>query len=415
MKPITALLVFSVLLSNCSNNTEDENPKSVESSLLTISISENYFIDRILELGDPKVFITDINGNLISEGNLINGETIELKAIYDINDYYDVTIMIKEKGLGGQVSINFQTFNNVEPYHYVLEKLPNKNPEEKTIDFCINNVGGQLSEITSTGAGGWSNSNGDYKFNYRLNKIPDNFYISFKNSSENFIRYLWLKNVDGEHKDTFMFDSLDKIEDPIIISYPENDFLTVGIEGFLSSDLNRPQSLSYKYQNGGLREMNHFIPKDIFENYTIYTGLRRGKEEYSTVEKTNNIEFNHTIPSMEIDISNPNNLAFEATSPSDFDYFSTEFRYNSPNNDVNIRWSVHGLAQQNIKISLPNLFYNINDELSEFIRDDLTFNSMNLIHHDTAISYTDYICGNIFFNDCASSELFSKRIVYTKR
>jgi len=341
MKKLILILIISTTFFQCTTDdqADDEmvtnNNNNTTTSLFTISTSNDYYSENELNTGNPKIFLTDENGEIITEDNLDNGSTVELTAEYDINNNnYDVTLLKKELSSFSQITnYHLETYIDIYPHHYEIQNIEDLNPNNEEVMISIINSNGILDDFFGFAPGSVSENNGTYTCNSTLNEIPDNYFLSFKKSTEDFKRYIWLEDVTGETNDTFEFNQTEIIQNPTSITYPNNESVSSVIEGINSNNPNKMYELSYQWSNDGSTELDHFIPNGLFDQYWISNSIKTGSENYTTFEKSNIINSNYAIPNLSLEVVNNSYNLFQINSSSDFDFYSASFSYVSPDED----------------------------------------------------------------------------------
>jgi hypothetical protein len=382
MKNFFLFFLILFLFVSCSkdDNSTDNPILPIEINLLSVSTPSGFYQDEPTISSSGHVYLTNNNGELIMESELLNNTTSELNKVYDIeNNTYNVTFLINYK-YDGSSFYRINTFTNIQPYNLDFNEFGIKAANNERAKVSVINANGFFTEILfnnspATVEGSINNT----VFDLRLEQVPDGLYFSFRHENENFRRYVLLKNATGNTNETFEFQNIPKITDHININYPENDKLDTYISGSQNSDPNNFfAKLSEFHSNLGVTTTSHYFPIDLFQRFKVITNLDQGEKKFRTVVYGNSINLNYNLPNLDFQVTNNSINNYSISSSSSFDYYSAHFNYFNDDDTYNIIWSVYGEQMKNMNFILPKLAASITKDFPDFSID-------NLINHATAL------------------------------
>lgn len=395
------LLFFSIIfILSCGSTPEfdDESFEELEQiELFSGQVSENFYPTY-----NKKLFITDTDGQIIASTPLINNESFTIDTSFDINnDQYDATFFFENTSNTGQNYI-LHTFVDVQPYQIELALLglaPNfvgqASHHLNTTDI--------LGDFLGNTYGSHSYSNGYYTVKTDLIEPTENFYLTFKNYTENSHRYIWKENITDQTNDTLDLSSTMEIESPISISYPENEYLSSIILGYVNGNLQEEFGLAWITEEDGAVQLDHYIPENIFSNYRIFTTIDYGFASLVKLENTNTIPLTQSFTSFNVDIINElYNLEMNFSDNADF--FSTYSTYSIPfSNQNKIKWNVYGRSSNKLEYNFPNLIDLMIPEIPELTSDSLRLYSVELFNYSELLPYENFITRHLnndfYFNE----------------
>jgi hypothetical protein len=401
---LSFFLILSLFVSCSKEDNPTDNPiLPVEVKLLSVSTSNGFYLDEPTISSSGHVYLTNNNGELIMESELLNNTTSELNKVYDIeNNTYSATFLIKYK-YDGTTFYRINTFTNIQPYNLDFNEFGIKAQNNESAKVSVTNANGFLSELIFNGRIRSDNVSIDNTvFDLRLEQVPGDLYFSFRHENENFRRYVLLKNATGNTNETFEFQNIPKITDHINITCPENDKLDTYISGSQNSDPNNFfAKLSEFHSNLGVTTTTHYFPIDLFQRFKVITNLNQSEKKFRTVVYGNSINLNYSIPNLDFQVTNNSINNYSISSSSSFDYYSAHFNYFNDDDTYDIIWSVYGEKMKNMNFILPKLAASITKDFPDFSFDKLINHATSLHKIEGIQTYKQFITTKLGPNSSA--------------
>jgi len=415
MKTLLKTLLISIILVSCSSDDDPfGNPQEkVDTTLISISIPNGHYLDG--SINDVKssghIYLTDNEGELIIDSELLNNSITELTGDYDVNKEIQATFLWKREYPDFEDNIatiyHLKTFSKVEPYTFEFEEKFKKNPanNEKAKIF-INNTNGYLQDFLAYNSYGTKSSINSAELEIDLKQIPDDIYVSFKHENENARRYILMQNIEEDISKSIEYESLPVAKDFITINYPGSDKLHVTIFGAIESNPNNFFArLSEIWSYTGLNSFSHNLPLEPFQNFKVSTSLEIGNEKFSTIERGSSINQNYSKPNLSFQVLDNSFDNYEISSSSMFDYYSVNLYYSNEAKNYDIIWTIYGKSQANIKLTIPQIldFHELNN--TTLTIDDFTILSATIIKIDGIDSYKEFINSQIDDNSYIDNKI----------
>lgn len=416
MKNYLSFFLILFLFVNCNkeDNSTDNPVLPEEVNLLSVSTPNGFYLDEPTISSSGHVYLTNNNGELIMESELLNNTTSELNKVYDIeNNTYNATFLYEVIN-EGFTFYRIKTFTNIQPYNLDFTGFETKAPIKESAKVSVTNANGFLSELIFNGRIRSDNVSIDNTvFDLRLEQVPGDLYFSFRHENENFRRFLFLKNVTGNTNETIEFQNIPEIIDHLNINYPENDNLYMYIKGSQNSDPNNFfAKLSEFRSNLGVTTTTNYFPIDLFQRFKVLTDLDQGEKKFETVEYGNSINLNYSIPNLDFQITNNSINNYSISSSSSFDYYSAHFNYYKVD-DPYIIWSVYGEQMKNMNFILPKLTTSITKDYPDFSFDKLINHATSLHKIEGIQTYKQFISTRLGPNSSVQ-HLITKEEIITK-
>ncbi|MFK7809157.1 MAG: hypothetical protein AB8F74_15245 [Saprospiraceae bacterium] len=397
-------LIFLVL--GCGSDDESSvggtiNALPEESTLLTLNVGDRFHPMFVMT---GHAYLTDEDGKLLKDTNLLNNNSYELKAFYDYaNKPYDLTIAYEYNPIDilGRFYY-FTTFLDLAPTTLDMPGV-DFSTEDAEVSININNIGTTDynlftfgSDETSANVVSLSCSEidaGSCDYRIGLKRVPDNVYFSFKKPTEDNRRYLLLKDLYGEETYSFDYENIPEITDIKTINFPpECDFVSSKVSGFLLNAPNQFHTLSNEHSSNGETHMIHFYPKNIFDGYKVIQGCRIADTGYTSRRIEQEVKSTFNLPDLDFQINNNRIESFEADASLNSDYYLACFHFKpSPSIGVSIKWFVYGKSEEDIKFSMSNiselLFERLNH--SDLTLDDFELTGFSIYNLNGALSFEE--------------------------
>lgn len=388
---ITSLtvLILATTLSNCAkeSNIDESIDETIEEKLGSISF--NYYLDNPnIEDQCGHVYLTDSNGNIVSDTSLIAGESSYVEADFE-SGIFNLSV-INKIAQGTDTLYRIQTFMDVKPTQYEITEAPDFNPQNKEAILYIQNSGG-LTDFCGEGYSQAFDENIDgYVVKKELGQLPNHLYSSFKKGNENFKKYAWIENVDENFRDTVLYKDLPTTEGPITIQYPANNGLVVSISGKTSPMQEKSYALIDLQVFQTTSQTSHYIPFEVFNRFQIVTSLFSQKMSYQKTEETDEIKSSFTLPNLHLEVSSSsgNNFSFNITG--NYDVLSNRFTY-TKEPEKRIIWTVLNMADETIEYSLPNLFDLLITDFPNLRVEEMVLTSSQIEKYREPLGYLDRI------------------------
>jgi len=410
-----------LLLTACTKEESAEIPEEPaaleKTKLLSVTIPNNYY----LESGDTKysgfVYLTNNKGELITKGELKNNSTLELSEVYSLSENTLNATFIYKIEIGELIAYRISTYNDIDPYDltFIEAEIRSNGPEAIV---KLTNTGNQLkffAENFTTLSVHTTQNNAEFEIG--LKKVPDNLYFSLQKQSEDFRRYVLLKNVDGNTNESLDFNNLPMISEPLKFSYPENDYVFTSITG---SNEETPNDFYAVFESlnsrEGITSHEFYIPQDVFQLYNVLVSFTKDGVSYSSTKKSSDIDLNYKFPTdFDFQFSMDSNSSYNLTTTGTSDYYNLSFNYFDENGKYDIKWVVSGESKATINFSLPNLEQFIQEDFPNFSISELKINSAGLSRIQGVNTYKEFVLSgadeNYSRNDLiSSSEYLSKQI-----
>lgn len=390
---LAVMLLCPILFWSCS---KDENPEEIpeveeNKTLLSVALAPNYFPERPDVEYRGAVYLTNEEGEVISSGELKNGSTTELQEVYDLSTGKLNLSFIRKIVNSGGISYRISTYTDVDPYLLSFEN-PMVRPRSGDASVQIINTGSQLQYfIYNYGAYSGSLSSSKASFDIRLKQEPDHLFFTVKKETEDFKRYLLLKNVTAETDVSLDFQELIPFTNQLTINFPENKYLFASIKGAESTEPNNFYAgIDEIIDRDGRTSHTFAIPEDLFQRYKLRMILRQDQKEYTLEEKTTSIEEQYDFPDWDLQLSSAG-TEYSLSSTNAADYYSVRFLYLPKDQPYDIIWTVTGKKRNEMNFSLPELQEFITRDYPDPNLEDLTLRSAELIRIEGISNYKDFI------------------------
>lgn len=393
-------LLCILLMVSCGKNDDDEK---YAFELLEIKTEDDY-LDASNEKG--YIFISKADGSLIDVKQFKNNQTITLGTNESGIETFTTTIFVhKESSI--PYKNQFRSYLEVpKGTSWVLDL--DRSIYEPTLDsarIVVNNIG-DIDVNSINVSSGWRPVN-TYISNDKLYVSAAateevSIYLSYKNLSDNKMRYLFEEGLMPNAEVDFEHESLPVIESPTILTYPS------GIFGFIDEfyvkgepDSTSNNSLFINTGNDLTSPFEYYAPNNVFEKInTSVSGSIISGGKFAVSTRT-------ASPITTIEISNYN---YEATA--DINGFS--FSSNSPfetfvvlfhDESNGLTWNVYSEKKPAISFAFP---VTPNELLMEF---PVLSNPHNFSYITSSASkYTP----SFSFSEIIKKGLLGKQLNYTK-
>ncbi|MCU4176577.1 hypothetical protein [Carboxylicivirga sp. N1Y90] len=388
-------LSFILIMSNCK---KDDPIKPQETKIISITLPAGFYQDYPEQSikNSGHVFITDAMGDLIIESELVNNTTLELTSDFDTNKEFDITFLRKTERINVDdipyTTYYLKTFIDVKPYVFEFLKNERQKSNGEQIEIVINNTNGYLDDFTFIGSYGSINWGNRAEYTTSLKRIPDNIYVSFKHENENLRKYVLLENLIESSTIDVDYNELPVIEDMVTINYPENERVWIEVRGALASDPNyffAPLAREISYT--GDRAYGFNIPTSLFHKFELTTNIYIDTERFFTREVASEVNNNYSKPDLDYQVLNETVQGFEASSSSDYDYYTADFWYKNEIENYNVLWSICGESRNNFKLTIPDIIDLLDEEKPMPIVNDFIVSSTKIENVEGIESYKDYI------------------------
>jgi hypothetical protein len=403
MKKILKLTFLFTLFLGCSKNSDDGlNDDLNDNTLLTIEILSDFYTENTELTRTGHVYLTDSEGALIKDTNLLNNSSYTLTSDFDYeNNPYDITFESKWVSDVGETSYLFNTYIDVSPIEIAKGHYIDPNPNEESAKIILTNVGDisfgnsidsfSMNNSFSMSCSGVGNDT-QCDLSIRLKKVPDNVYTSFRKLDENSRRYLWVESVSEQTRDTFEYTDIPFLTESVNIDYPSGYiYAETEFFGFLSDDTNTFYKLSDENSTTGTEQTKHFFPQGIFDGYKINTLYRNDDANFYSSSKESSIPGSFTLPNLDLQIISEEASAYQAQTSGNFSYYSVYFTYLNPDDDLFIQWRIYGKNQETIMLSLSQLTQILLEEEANFSTSDLDLFYTRLYNVEGISTYRDII------------------------
>jgi len=406
-------LLGSLLTISCSKTENpmqddsliDEN-LTEENLLISVNIvSDEYYTTQEFFSSYGHLYLTDDEGNLINDAPLSNTSFTKLEDDFDIeNESYTVTFLHFTENLELESkSYNLTTFINVEPYELEFKR------SNKVSQQCV----GSCPSITLTNA---VEGNLDYISmleNFSLNpKIDDNLKISitpkrnphhifttFKNSSEDFYRYLWYENLTVKTNETIDYKSVPVVDGSFKLEHPPHDYLVVNFFGVKAQVPHIYRISSYdSNRDEKTNQTIHFYPEMFFDSYKLRIYYTLNDRTYYISKNTKDPGSSYNVPNLDFETSKGQSNNYTISSESNFDFYNVNLSFRSPDDKLSIDWNIYGRSESEIKFVLPKIEEFDFRENQSFTMDSLNVGSTKIINYNNALNYKDFILQKMDFS-----------------
>lgn len=383
--------LLSVFLIGCSNNSDDATPETQEFTI-TINVDPSHYGGFFMS---AKAFISDENGEIITDGELLPGQSTTLNAITDPSQSYDLSIMLyRYLDFVDEKFYGITTFTDIEPGTFELGAGPISEDSADEIYINLTNAG-YPCEITSgtTGHAPFGPENGGF-VNYRGNLVgspSSDFYISFKSPNDQFGRYFWEEDIMEGTIFNIDYPSLPEIQSIIDIQLPSNNHATFKLQGLVNND---PDNIHHSIAQGnyidGMNALSVPVPVGVFDYYLFATTFGTDDSGYSKILFTANIPDEITTPSLGFTVIDQSLGNFNMETEGEAILYSAIFRTSTTNPAISIAHSVYGPVSPTVSFSKENLWLNIRayyPDLSSF--STLPLGNVSIRNHSEISSYHD--------------------------
>ena len=354
MKKLFMLSIVSILFYQCNEDSSTNPLTSLDDVvLLSIEVENDYIRDNII----MHAYLSDDNGEIITDTPLANESTVELIAAFDPNQQYHLTLLTNYTDLDRKI---FKTFTNID--NQTL-RLKNESSgyniiTEGKCSLIINNVPSyQEVGMSSGGNVGYSSFTNQIDIEVELEQVNKSAFILIEDeSNDDPPKYIWRENIYDGYSEEILFDDLKEIENVVTLDFPSNALVNYQNIGIVDDIY-----FSYFYDDhyidntpvGGISK-DLFFPEDVFDSFH-HSMVVRTEDYYYKVnrntEDLNKIEFNE--PVFDYEIINSSLSDFEMTSISGYDFYSVTFDYQEEENEI--YWTIKGKNGGNIQFNLPEL------------------------------------------------------------
>ena len=363
MKKTILLLFAAVLFLQCSS--EDTSPLGDinQSASFSLFVEGDFFIPA----SSGKLYISDSNGTLIREGELLNNQQTTLDVIIDPNMVYDASISLFFITNGAAYNLLY-TYENINPGEYTLQALQGYNPNLDELTLNLTNTGEPLEIYTSTRPMTVSYdpiNGGTNILNGRLAASPGNYYASVKKAGEPFPRYIWSEGLTGDTSSTLDFNSLPFVEGISTIELPNNESIYIGINGVKNDDPLGVDGVRHLIQEKDYLSAtsNHdaIFPAGVFDALETSVQFKQANsdKEFSFMTKSEILPNTISNSALDFSVNDASFSNFSATTTGNYDCFNTAFVYTNAAQDVVVIYEIYGPSATQVTVSKVNLFNNI--------------------------------------------------------
>ena len=396
-----AILIISVSLIFLQCNKSDETPpEEINNELASYSL----FVDGTFfpPNSSGRLIISDSNGDILSEGDLVNNQTTTLDVITEPNGIYDLTIFAKLLTNGTNLNYIF-TYEDILAGDYSFGNFRGNNPNADEITITLTNSGTNMELISSTGYLDVTNNpsnGGTHILNGFLSASPGNYYASFKKDGEPMSRYMWNTalngntDIDADFATLPLVDGLSSIQLP---DYGTSFFLR--LSGVKNDDPVGLNGVRHNIQgtdyNSGVSSATINFPEglfDAFETSLSYSDPNDNKN-FIFSNKSTGIPAALPEPTLDFNIINSSFSNFSATTTGEYDYFSASFNIWIPAQDLLLIYEIYGKPSPEVMISKVNLFNNLfadNSDVNSDVLDSLEV-GFGITNYSQLSSYNEFL------------------------
>jgi len=411
MKKYCFLICLLTLFNSCSDDEVITPPTPNNPCLFEIDIPSNYFIisDSYTQTGH--IYLTDKDGNLVSESTLENGVStcLESEDASEI-DEFDITFYIKYQ-FDNRAQHYFNTFTSLSQTALEFTAHPDsETPADETGLVYIDETGAILENIHNSNSGSGSSSSFRTELDFSVKKIPSDVFISFQHSENGNYGYFWKEDIMTSFNDTILYQDLPILAMPTEITYPANDSLSINIYAYKTPSSTTRLDISEGRYYTGTELSTHVIPPNLFDNYLVNTVLKKDGTKYHSIEYTNSINTNYQLSNMGFEFLNESLLDFEISTAGDFEFYNLGFRYQETSTNDVVRWNFHGEDQELINIKLPQLDIASIINKSNFQLEDLKRNNTRISNINGVDNIDEYIYHVLDFSRDWGSNISDYRV-----
>jgi hypothetical protein len=393
MKKIVAILSLALLIVQCSiddtnsandDTSGDDGGGGGSATSFVINVIGEYFGSE-----GGHLYLSLPNGTILADGALSNGNTTSLTAEFDINEQYDATIVYSFGPL-----YNVFTFEDVRPGVYNLRSSPSLNPNNEELTITLTNVGVNLDlQILSStqylNLDANNENGGTYILSGALPSIPADYFVSFKKPNEALPRYFWRQNLVGGFTETVDYSSLPYANSLKITQFPENQGLTLSIEGVKTVRPGVGHSLQNTTVHDGASSNELFYDSSIFDFYRFSSSFRVGDAFYYYSTTAANIPSEVTTPNLNLEITSSNMGSFSMSTTGTYDTFETF--YVDDIAGVTIFYRIIGKAAPNVSFTKATLFNRIFADNTQINTGVMKFSRASIQNSSGTDSYNEII------------------------
>ncbi len=387
-------LFFTALFFQCSSNDNESSNEGddgmilQEVFLMSVEVENSYFND----FQEAHLYLSDSDGEIIAEGVLSNGQTTSLSAIYDLNDRYDATVVVKST-FGSAENFTGTTFIDVRPNAHIFKSIIFFNPNSDKYILNLSNTGFPLEFLSgstnSFGSSGSAANNGTYEYEFFLAESPGDYFALFQSVNDTAPRYFWMENIQANDSFDVDFTSLPLSSAPMTIQFPSTTNLGYEVRGFRSSSTNRFAHRIYSTSFNDFSEI--YLPNDLFDYYSLSSTFKIGEITHRTHHVTEELIGSVAASEISFNISNNSVSEFAMSATGNYDTYEVGYFFNNQATEQIVGFNIYGEAANLVQFSMMNLFDTIFSDSPGLNSSQLIFSSGLLSRNNQINSYPDFI------------------------
>ncbi|GAB3334554.1 hypothetical protein GCM10027429_15890 [Marivirga atlantica] len=395
MRGVSFYLLITLFIYSCSSKEEEQKEQGPQDfRRLSLSLASDNYYDT--ENYSGNLYLSNQNGEIVDQAELVNNATSELIMDYDSNSDFDLTTVDRyefERSNKEFISYRLKTFNSIEPYNFEIKEPQIAYADSGASAFLnIANTGGNIRDIVTANYYNRNITSTEANFEIYLINQKEDIYLSFLPAGKDIPRYILLEDIENGFSTDYELADLPLANDQIVINYPQTDELSVEIWGAVQSD---PENffalLSSEWGSLNPPYSIHYIPTKEFVQFKQKTYLNIGNKEYQKMEIDNLINTVFTIPDLDFQIINSNNETFEFSPTTNYDYYSISMYYKNEAENYEIIWNHYGKSSNgNVKIRYPKLLEILGPETMPESVNDFKITNTEIKNIEGLGSYLEY-------------------------
>ena len=341
------------MVDDLNDDTTDDTIE-VPIFLMGFTVEENYYDTNTT----VEAYLSDTNGNIISQARLLNNSSISLEAAYNLENTYDLTLYETIRISADAVLRRIISYKNVRPETYILNRNRGEINNDR-INLTISNIGGLPEIYASSGGGGGngtSTNGGVQEFDGGLINSPGSYYFAIGNGIETNPRYFFRDVVTGDSSYPLDFQKM-PITSLVQFNFPNSD------NSYTLLGISRDPAIGIHFitntNSTGQENYDLYLPDNAFNSYYLSYSVKENNMRYSA---------NKILPMIDENVININrDFGFDISKNAIDDFSMTTFG-NYDSYGVTYEWENQPLTRR--------ITYTISGESAAIIN----FNAVNLFN-----------------------------------